>query len=393
MKKVIIPAVIVFSLVSLLVISSFCGVRMVRQHDRDALVKELDIFYDVLLLVKSNYVDEVPTRKLLEGAMNGLLKSLDPYSQFLNAEAYEDLKTDTQGEYLGIGIEISVKGGVLHVIAPLDGSPAEQAGIKAGDNIIKIDGSSTRDITLADAVKKMRGAPGATVKLTILREGENKVIEFLVKRDKVKVKTIKEAKLLEGHVGYIRISAFQERSAEDFETAMKGLESQQMSGLILDVRNNAGGLLNSAIEITEKFIPQGKVVVSTKGRNSKKNISFLSHTSRPYQVFPLIIMVDRGSASGSEILAGAVQDYHFGKIVGVKTFGKGSVQSLIPLGDGSAVRMTTSRYYTPNGRLIHEVGVMPDVVVEAQEDKSVKDNQLERALALMNELRARPLAA
>ena len=393
MRKFFLPIIIVAVLVSVFASPSFSGYVTKAQHEKDILLRQSGVFFNVLLLAKSDYVDEVSTKKLIEGAMNGMLRSLDPFSQFLTVQAYDDLKKDTQGEYDGLGVEISVKGGLLHVIAPLDGSPAEQAGIKAGDMIIKIDDSSTRDISLADAVKKMRGVSGTTAKLTILREGDNKVMDILVKRDKVKVKSIKEAKLLAGNAGYIRISSFQERSAEDFEEALKDLESKGMSGLIVDLRNNAGGLLDSAIEVSEKFIPEGKLIVSTKGRNPKKTAEHLSRNPHPHKVYPLIVLVDKGSASGSEILAGAIQDHHLGTIVGTKTFGKGSVQSLIPLGDGTAVRMTTSKYYTPSGRTIHEIGVMPDVVIESQGDKNIKDDQLERALAILAEQKAKPLAA
>lgn len=393
MRKIILSAGVLVIFAVIFTSLSFSGVVTKAQREKNSLLRQSGVFFNVLLLAKSDYVDEVPTKKLLEGAMNGMLKSLDPYSQFLDVEAYEDLKMDTQGEYAGLGIEISVKGGSLHVIAPLDGSPAEQAGIKAGDTIIKIDDSPARDISLAEAVKKMRGLTGTVAKLTILREGNNQVMEFLVKRDKVKVKSIKEAKLLAGNVGYIRIASFQERSGEDFEQALNGLESQGMTGLILDLRNNAGGLLNSAIEVTEKFIPEGQLIVSTKGRNPKKNANYISHNKNPHKPRPLIVLVDKGSASGSEILSGAIQDDHLGTIVGTKTYGKGSVQSLIPLGNGSAIRMTTSRYYTPNGRLIHEIGVIPDVVVEAEGDKKIKDNQLERALTLLVEQKTKPLAA
>lgn len=383
MRKIILPGVIIVILVSLFVSPSFSAFMAKTQREKNIILRQSGIFFDVLLLAKSDYVDEIPTKKLLEGAMSGLLKVLDPYSQFLNSRAYEDLKMETQGEYAGIGVEISIKGGILHVIAPLDGSPAEQAGIKAGDAIIKIDDSSARDITLEEAVKKMRGAVGTPLKLTILREGDSHVIEFSVKREIVKVRSIKEAKLLAGHVGYIRISSFQERSAEDLEEALESLESQGMTGLILDLRNNAGGLLDSAIGVTEKFVPDGLMIVSTKGRIPKKNTQFFSHNLHPHRPEPLIVLVDRGSASGSEILAGAIQDHRLGTIVGTKTYGKGSVQSLIALGDGSAIRMTTSRYYTPNGRLIHEIGVLPDVVVEVTQDKNIKDEPLECALGLI----------
>ncbi len=349
--------------------------------------REMNLFLSVVSLIKSDYVDDISSKKLMDGALKGTLKSLDPYSQFLDAESYEDLKIGTEGKFGGLGLEVGIKGGLLYVISPLDDTPAQLAGIRAGDTIIKIDDEPTRDMALHDAVRKMRGAPGSVVKLTLMREGENKLLDLRVARDVVKIKSIKDAKLLENHVGYIRISAFQEKSAEEFEKALRSLMARGMSGLILDVRNNSGGLLKAAAEVTEKFIPDGKLIVSTKGRNPKKNTQFISQMKRPYEIRPLVVLVNKGSASGSEILAGAIQDYGLGSILGVRTFGKGSVQSLVPLPEGSAIRITTSKYYTPKGRLIHEVGISPDVVVEWKEDKSTPDIQLERALNLVHELK------
>ncbi len=354
-------------------------------EDRQSLDRYLDLFVDVVALIRSDYVDEVSLDKLFSGALNGMLRSLDPYSQFLDADAYTELKVDTQGEFGGLGLEISVKGGVLHVIAPLDGSPADEAGLKAGDAIMKIDDAPTRDLTLSDAVKRLRGAAGSQVRLTVMREGENNLREFTVKRAVINVKSVKEAHLTAGGAGYVRLTSFQERSAEDLEEALRKLEGEGMAGLVLDVRNNAGGLLNAAVDVTGKFVPKGNLVVSTRGRSASKVTKFISKAKQPRRRYPLVVLVNKGSASGSEILAGAIQDYGYGTIVGTKTFGKASVQTLIPLPDGTAIRITTSKYYTPKGRLLHELGVTPDIVVEEGSSAGGKDPQLDRAFQVLRE--------
>ncbi len=354
-------------------------------EDRQSLDRYLDLFVDVVALIRSDYVDDVSLDKLFSGAMNGMLRSLDPYSQFLDADAYNELKVDTQGEFGGLGLEISVKGGVLHVIAPLDGSPADQAGLKAGDTIMKIDEATTRDLSLGDAVKRLRGAPGSEVHLTVMREGENNLHEFTVKRAVINVRSVKQAHLLPGGAGYVRLTSFQERSAEDLEEALKTLEREGMAGLVLDVRNNAGGLLNAAVDITGKFIPRGRLVVSTRGRTAEKVTKFISKAKQSRRRYPLVVLVNKGSASGSEILAGAIQDYGYGTVVGTKTFGKASVQTLIPLPDGTAIRITTSKYYTPKGRLLHEAGITPDIVVEGEQSAEGKDPQLDRAVQVLRE--------
>lgn len=341
---------------------------------------EHHLISDVSALIQRNYVEEVPPKKLLTGALNGMLTSLDPYSQLLSRDAYQELEEDTHGEFGGIGIEVAMRDGLLRVIAPLDGSPAERAGLRSGDAIIKIDGVPAHDMTLNDAVKKMKGVPGSVIRLSLMREPENKVVDIPVTREIIKIKSVKEAKLLEGRIGYIRFSAFQENSAKELEQAIRSLESQGMQGLILDIRNNAGGLLTAAVEVAGKFIPEGRLIVSTKGRNPGKNIRYFSGSGHVFSIQPLVILVNQGSASSSEILAGAIQDHRLGTVIGTKTFGKGSVQSLIPLGDGTAIRMTTSRYCTPGGRLIHEKGIVPDLVVEAGGEKE-KDIQLEKAVA------------
>ncbi len=350
--------------------------------NRPGFEKELNVFADVFSLIQTSYVDDVSAQHLAEGAMSGMLKILDPYSQFLDSRAYQELKSETQGEFTGIGLEVSIKGDILHVISPLDDSPADQAGLKPGDVILKIDERIAKDMTLNDAVRKMRGKPGTVLRLIVQREGETRPLEFSVTRQVVKVRGVREAKLLTNGIGYIRISEFQEQTAHDFLQAIESLKSQKMKGLIVDVRNNPGGLLDAAVEVAENFIPEKKVIVATQGRLRQKNIKFVSHNKTPLQIRPFYLLVNKGSASGSEILAGAVQDYGIGVVLGTKTYGKGCIQTLTPLSDGSAVRITTSRYYTPNGRLIHEIGILPDVVV-ANDAKDGKDLQLERALELM----------
>jgi carboxyl-terminal processing protease len=355
----------------------------VSAQDRRALDRQLDLFTDVVALIQTDYVDEVPVQKLFAGALTGMLRSLDPYSQYLDADAYNELKVDTQGEFGGLGLEISVKGGAVHVIAPLDDSPASDAGMKAGDTIMKIDDTPTRDMSLTDAVKRLRGKPGSVVRLVVMRESESKMREVSLTRATINVRSVKDAKVLDGGIGYLRLSSFQERSPDDFDRALKKLEEKGLNGLVIDVRNDAGGLLSAAVDVTGLFIPDGGLIVETRGRGEKKIVKFFSKTKSPHRVRPMVVLVNKGSASGSEILAGALQDYGLATVVGTKTFGKASVQTLVPLPDGAAIRITTSKYYTPKGRLLHEVGITPDVVVEGDEGPDKKDPQLERALEIV----------
>ena len=349
---------------------------------RPSLKREFDNFLYVTSLIEASYVDSVTPSRLLKGALSGMLGTLDPYSQYLDSEAYQDLQSDTKGRFGGIGLEVSVKGGTLHVITPLDGSPADKAGLRAGDVILKIDGIATKNKPLAEAVRQMRGKPGETVVLSVMHEGEKEIIDVPVKREIVKVLGIREAKLLEGGAGYIRVSEFQEQTPKDFKKALEELQEQGMKGLVIDVRNNPGGLMSSAVEVAENFIEDGRLIVETKGRLVRKNVRHFSSNKHPLLVRPLVVLVNKGSASGSEILAGALQDHRLATVLGTKTYGKGCVQTLTPLPDGTAVRITTSRYYAPSGRLIHEVGLEPDVAVP-DVAKDGKDIQLERALELV----------
>ncbi len=331
---------------------------------KDELFRSVELFSDTLAIIQSEYVEETQPKDLIYGALKGMLSALDPHSQFLDPDTYNELKVDTEGKFGGLGIEITIKDGLLTVVTPIEDTPAWKAGIKANDRIVKIDDELTRDITLIEAVKKMRGKPGEAVNLTILRESEKKILEFKIVRDIIKIKDIKEARILEEGIAYIRLVEFRENTAQDINAAIQEQTKKGMSALILDLRNNPGGLLEVAVKVAEKFIDKDKVIVSTKGRQTQQNMQFTSHLSHPILNLPMVILINEGSASGSEIVAGCLQDYKRAIILGTKSFGKGSVQTVIPLSDGSALRLTTSKYFTPLGKAIHGNGVMPDIVVE-----------------------------
>lgn len=327
------------------------------------LYTNLELFAEVINLIQQEYVEEKPPKDIIYGALDGMLVSLDPYSQFLDPDTYQELKVETQGEFGGVGIVIAIKNGILTIVSPLEGTPGYQAGLEAGDRIVKINGESTKGITLMEAVKRLRGKPGTEVNVTVLREKEHRLIDFKIVRDIIKIKSIKEARVIESGIGYIKLLEFQENTLPDFRKALSELESKQIKGLILDLRNNPGGLLDVAVKIADEFLPAGKMIVYTKGRNNKQNMEFKAKGGS-FLDKPLIVLINKGSASGAEILAGAIQDNNRGLIIGQPSFGKASVQTIIPLKDGSALRLTTAHYYTPAGNLISEEGIQPDVVVE-----------------------------
>jgi carboxyl-terminal processing protease len=346
--------------------------------------EDLKIFTEALTLVKKNYVEDVKTKDLVYGAIKGMVSSLDPHSSFLNPEAYKEMQAETKGEFGGLGIQIGVKEGMLTVIAPIEDTPAYRAGIKAGDKIIKINNEFTKDMSLHDAVSKMRGAPKTSVTIAILREGWKETKDFTIVREIIKIKSVK-SKLLEDGIGYVKINQFQEQTAADLSTALGKLTQEKMNSLILDLRNNPGGLLNSAVGVTSQFLPPGKLVVYIKGKKGEKT-DYNTTEDKPNYNMPMIVLVNEGSASASEIVAGALKDWNRAVIIGTQTFGKGSVQSVVPLSDGSAFRLTTAIYYTPKGTSIQATGIVPDIVVkleakeQGQEHPVIREKDLERHL-------------
>lgn len=339
---------------------------------KDDIYAQVELLADAISIVRNEYVEEANSKKLIYGSMKGMLSSLDDYSSFLDPAEFEEIKTETRGEFGGVGLEVAMKDDILTVITPIVGTPAETAGIKPGDKIVKIDGKITRDIRIADAVKQLRGLPGTTVNLTIWREKDEKILEIPLKRAVIKVASVKKAILIEEKIGYIKLIEFQENTSADLEDALKKLEAEGMDCLILDLRYNPGGLLDGAVDICEKFLPKDEVMVSIKARDPKLSKVFKSSGRHCHPDYPLVVIVNEGSASASEIFSGAVQDNRRGLVLGARTYGKASVQAVIPLKDGSALKLTTALYLTPNGRLIKDQGVVPDVVVEAIEPSEAK---------------------
>ncbi|MFQ5666278.1 MAG: S41 family peptidase [Candidatus Binatia bacterium] len=326
---------------------------------------KIEVFTDVLALVQKNYVDAVTTRQLIDGAITGMLNSLDPHSAYLPPDLYKELQVDTRGSFGGLGIEITIRNNVLTVVSPIEDTPAYRAGIKSGDQIIKIEDEFTKDMPLVEAVKKMRGPKGTTIHITIRREDAPDLIELTLTREVIKIHSVK-ARLLDRGYGYLRITQFQERTDSDLRQALTKLEEENegpLSGLVLDLRNNPGGLLTQAVKVADEFIDSG-LVVYTDGRLESQKQKYFAHRAASHTDFPMIALVNGGSASASEIVAGCLQDHKRALLLGTPTFGKGSVQTILPLDGSAAVRLTTARYYTPNGRSIQATGITPDIVVD-----------------------------
>ncbi len=370
--------------------SAFLGRWSVKSVDADSNYEELRKFAEVLTLIKRSYVEEPKTQDLIVGAIKGMVTSLDPHSGYMSPEAFKEFQQETKGEFGGIGIQIGVKDAVLTVIAPIEDTPAFKAGIKAGDKIVKISGESTKDMGLHDAVTKMRGPKGTSVTLGIFREGWKAPKDFTIVRDIIKIKSIK-SKMLSDGIGYVKITNFQETTSADLSRALETLKQGGFTSLILDLRNDPGGLLNSAVDVTGQFLPPKKLVVYIKQRSGDK-VEYFTEGAMPYfDQMPMVVLVNQGSASASEIVAGALKDWNRAIILGVQTFGKGSVQSLIPLSDGSGLRLTTAKYYTPKGISIQGVGITPDVVVKleaknGEERTVIREKDLERHLKMESEL-------
>jgi carboxyl-terminal processing protease len=359
MKKV----VLISGLLLVLTLSLGGGVAS-KGNDTAATYENLRLFTEVLSIVQSQYVDEVPPKDIIYNAIKGTLRGLDPHSSFLDPEMYREMQVETSGSFGGLGIEITLRDDVLTVVAPIEGTPAYRAGIKPGDRILKIEGLTTKDMQLADAVKRMRGKPGSKITITVVREGWTEPKDFLITREQIRVHSVKNNQLEPG-IEYIRLRQFQEQTANDLEVALeKYVKEGKIQGLVLDLRNNPGGLLTSAVEVTEKFLEPGKLVVYTEGRVRNQNMRFSSNSKRTFTDFPIVVLVNQGSASASEIVAGALQDWGRAVVLGTQSFGKGSVQTIIPLSDGSGLRLTTAKYFTPKGRSIHGKGITPDILVE-----------------------------
>ena len=404
MKKV----VMISALLLLLTLSLGGGVAS-KGNDTAATYENLRLFTEVLSIVQSQYVDEVPPKDIIYNAIKGTLRGLDPHSSFLDPEMYREMQVETSGSFGGLGIEITLRDDVLTVVAPIEGTPAYRAGIQPGDRILKIEGLSTKDMQLSDAVKRMRGKPGSKITISIVREGWAEPKDFFITREQIRVQSVR-ANQLEPGIEYIRLRQFQEQTANDLETSLdKYVKEGKIQGLVLDLRNNPGGLLTSAVEVTEKFLEAGKLVVYTEGRVRNQNMRFSSNAKRVFSDFPIVVLVNQGSASASEIVAGALQDHGRAVVIGTQSFGKGSVQTIIPLSDGSGLRLTTAKYFTPKGRSIHGKGISPDIIVETPKPAPVaggadapvptpplsetpqeqlkRDPQLQRALDLLKAMK------
>jgi carboxyl-terminal processing protease len=344
--------------------------------------KNLELFAEVLRQIERNYVETQDPKGLIYGAIKGMVQGLDPHSSFMTKEEHQDLLMETKGSFSGVGIEITIRENTIVVVSPIEGSPGYEAGLEAGDRIIRIDDKSTVDMTLMDAVKHIRGEKGTKVRLTIMREGQEKPLEFSVVRDVIPLKSVRSYRLTPS-VGYVRVSNFQAKTTEDLVSAMEAWEKGgKVEGLILDLRNNPGGLLSQAIEVSDLFLDAG-IIVSTKGRDSSQNMEVTAQKDERERKYPLVVLVNGGSASAAEIVAGALQDNKRALVLGTRTFGKGSVQTILPLSDGSGLRLTTARYYTPSGKSIQVSGIVPDVEVKLT--PSVEEDEKDKARRVIRE--------
>ncbi|MDC0206500.1 S41 family peptidase [Nitrospinae bacterium] len=365
-----------------------------EDHGEKNAYNKLKVFSEIISLIESNYVETVKSDTMIEGAIRGMVKSLDPHTSYMPPATYKEMQVETTGKFGGLGIEISMRDGVLTVVSPIEETPAFRAGVKAGDKIIKIDDESTLDMTLQDAVSLLRGETGSPIKITIFRKNFKAPKEFTIVRDIIKVRSVVH-KLYQEDIGYIKLRNFSKNTSSDLDKALDDLEQKGITKLILDVRNNPGGLLNQAVEVTDRFLNRENLIVYTKGRSNEQNMRFTSHDKVAGVNYPLIVLVNSGSASASEIVAGALQDLNRAIVLGTPTFGKGSVQTIIPLSDGSALKLTTARYYTPSGRVIQENGIEPDILVEMEPveeiEKKDKDEESEEKTKLRRFLREKDL--
>lgn len=358
----------------LLGLNIFFGSRIYSQETEgdptEQAYEYMALFTEVLRHVRQNYVDEdkVGYRDLVYGALRGMMHSLDPHSQFLDPDMYEDMKEDTSGQFGGLGIVISIRDNILTIVAPMEDTPGYRAGLMSGDRIVGINGESTEGMTLPEAVKRLRGEPETSVDIKVLRPDPREMMDLTIVREIIEVKSVKDAGILESGIGYIRLTQFDEPAADLLTEELRSLEEEGLRGLILDLRNNPGGLLNSAIDVSQLFLDRGDLVVFTRGRDGSRERSYSARGRTRFTDPPMVVLVNAGSASASEIVSGALQDHGRAILIGEKTFGKGSVQSVEGQSDGSAVRLTTARYYTPSEKVIHDRGIEPDIVVPMPPD-------------------------
>lgn len=372
-----------------------------RQQPEALPLSELRQFTEVFGAIKSFYVEPVGDDKLFNGAISGMVANLDPHSSYLDAEAFKELRVGTQGEFGGLGIEVAMEDGLVKVVTPIEDSPAYKAGLKSGDLIMKLDDTQVRGLTLNDAVKRMRGTPDTKIVLTVIRKGEDKPLTFTLTRAVIKSQSVKNKWIEQGY-GYVRITQFQERTGEDLAKALKSLQTENktpLKGLVLDLRNNPGGLLDAAVGVSAAFLPKDDLVVYTEGRvvDSKMRLNatpmdyarrgksdYLKDLPEEFKSVPIVVLINAGSASASEIVAGALQDHKRATIMGIQSFGKGSVQTILPMNNGSAIKLTTARYFTPNGRSIQAKGIVPDITVDDGSDPSLSLHEADLKRHLSN---------
>ncbi len=363
---------------------AFILITHVQANPNDKLYQKLDLFSDVLDTLKKEYVDDVKQDEVIDSAINGMLQSLDPYSSYMSPEAFQNMNRDTKGEFGGLGIEITMESGLVKIITPIEGTPADKAGVQAGDYIVKIGNKQVKGMTLLDAVKLMRGKVGTSLEITVRRPEVENEIKFIITRAVIKIREV-SAEVKDG-IGYIRLRAFNEQSHSQLIKQLKKISNKKVEGYILDLRNNPGGLLSQAIKVTETFLDGGEVV-STRGRDKNDIRIFNAKKGDEINNKPLIILINQGSASASEIVSGALKDHKRAILLGEKSFGKGSVQSIIPLKNRGGLRLTTAKYYLPSGKSIHEKGVEPDITVKRNKNdfkiNTKTDNQLNYAINLL----------
>ena len=388
-KKTILVAAICIPILSLTLLERNSGVSAKTQDT----YKNLEIFSNVLSIVEKNYVEEIDTEEIIEGAIKGLLTTLDPHSSFMKPDDFKELQVETKGSFSGIGIEIAIRDGMLTVVSPIEGTPAFKKGLKAGDKIVKIKDEPTKDLSLMEAVKRLRGTKGTKVTISIHRKGWRDLKEVTIVRDVIPLHSVK-SRWQEPGYPYIRITNFQSKTTKDLKKTLKEFSNkEEIKGLLLDLRSNPGGLLDQAVKVSDLFLKNG-LIVSTKGRLKEQNMTYKAHSSGVHYDFPIVVLVNEGSASASEIVAGALQDHKRALILGAQTFGKGSVQTIIPMNNGAGLRLTTARYYTPSGTSIQAKGITPDIIVptpvftreEIEEEKKVKKHRFLREKDLINHI-------